>query len=92
MPLLIYFFLGWGWPWVGEFVGFIIPGNIYKFFNPTELGKSQTPYYRVPNFGKRLILNQPPSYKKGPHTKSLTKHGTGLLPQPITASPISEND
>ena len=24
MPLLIYFFFGLGWPWVGEFVGFII--------------------------------------------------------------------
>ena len=27
------FFLGWGWPWVGEFVGFI----------GSEFGKSQTP-------------------------------------------------
>ena len=24
MPLLTYFFLGLGWPWVGDFVGFII--------------------------------------------------------------------
>ena len=24
MPLLTYFFLELGWPWVGEFVGFII--------------------------------------------------------------------
>ena len=24
MPLLTYFFLGFGWPWVGEFVGFVV--------------------------------------------------------------------
>ena len=24
MPLLTYFFLGLGWPWLGEFVGFIV--------------------------------------------------------------------
>ena len=24
MPILTIFFSGWGWPWVGEFVGFII--------------------------------------------------------------------
>ena len=31
MPLLTYFFLGLGWPWVGEFVGFII-----MFMFPTQ--------------------------------------------------------
>ena len=30
-------FLGLGWPWVGEFVGFVV---IFMFLNPTELGKS----------------------------------------------------
>ena len=42
MPLLTYFFLGWsGWPWVGEFDGFMI---IFVCFpNPTEIGVSQTP-------------------------------------------------
>ena len=34
-------FLGLGWPWVGEFVGFV---RIFTCFsNPTEFGKSQTP-------------------------------------------------
>ena len=32
-PLSTYFFLGLGWPWVGEFVGFII---ILKCFHPTQ--------------------------------------------------------
>ena len=35
------FFLGWGWPWVGEFVGFIIiftPEYTRTFSNPTEFG------------------------------------------------------
>ena len=37
-------FLGLGWPWVGEFVGFmIICTSKYMFCNPTEAGKSQTP-------------------------------------------------
>ena len=35
------FFLGLGWPWVGEFVGFV--KNIYTLSNLTEFGKSQTP-------------------------------------------------
>ena len=39
-------FLGLGWPWVGEFVGFIIfRSNIYMFSDPTKFGESQTPYY-----------------------------------------------
>ena len=33
------FFLGLGWPWVGEFDGFIII-FIYMFPNPTEFGIS----------------------------------------------------
>ena len=38
------FFLGLGWPWVGEFVGFVIMfTSKYVFSNPTELGKSPTP-------------------------------------------------
>ena len=44
MPLLTCFFLGLGWPWVGEFVGFIIIFTSFMFSNPTELGNSQTPY------------------------------------------------
>ena len=36
------FFLGLGWPWVGEFVGFMIIFNM--LFNPTEFGRTQTPY------------------------------------------------
>ena len=36
-------FLGFGWPWVGEFVGFIIMFTWYMFSNPTEFGISQTP-------------------------------------------------
>ena len=35
-------FLGLGWPWVGEFVGFMIIFNM--LFNPTEFGRTQTPY------------------------------------------------
>ena len=36
------FCLGLGWPWVGEFVGFIIISTLeYKFPNPTEIGKLQ---------------------------------------------------
>ena len=34
-------FLGLGWPWVGDFVGFITILNVFS--NPTELGKSQAP-------------------------------------------------
>ena len=36
-------FLGLGWPWVGEFDGFIIMFILFPVSNPTELGKSQTP-------------------------------------------------
>ena len=35
-------FLGLGWPWVGEFVGFII--IFHMLCKPTEFGTSQTPY------------------------------------------------
>ena len=35
------FFLGLGWRWVGESVGFIL---LFMFFNPTEFGESQKPY------------------------------------------------
>ena len=33
------FFLGLGWHWVGEFVGFILIFSWYMFSNPTEFGK-----------------------------------------------------
>ena len=39
--LTSFFFLGSGWPWVEEFVGFTITLN--TFSNPTELGRLQTP-------------------------------------------------
>ena len=38
-------FLGLGWPWVGEFVGFIV---IFICFPTQEFGVSQTPYcYKI---------------------------------------------
>ena len=43
--LNLFFFLGLGWPWVGEFVGFI--KIVIMFFNPTEFGVSQGPYFVV---------------------------------------------
>ena len=49
MPLFNLTFLGLGWPWVGEFVGFI--NNIYVFSNPTLLGRSQTPLYLPRSWG-----------------------------------------
>ena len=42
------FFLGLGWPWVGEFVGFIMRFTCF----PTQQNwvKSQTPYYGVSGY------------------------------------------
>ena len=42
MPLFNLFFLGSGWPWFGEFDGFI--NNVRMFPNPTEFGILQTPH------------------------------------------------
>ena len=36
-------FLGFGWPWVGEFIGFMVI-SICMFSNPILFGKSQTLY------------------------------------------------
>ena len=41
MPLSTQFFLGLGWPCVGEFDGFT---TFYIIPNPTEFGISQTPF------------------------------------------------
>ena len=38
------FFVGFGWPWVGGFVGFIMIFTSYMFSNPTYFGKLQAPY------------------------------------------------
>ena len=41
-------FLGLGWPWVGEFVGFMIICTRYMFSSPTEFGIANTPFtYKV---------------------------------------------
>ena len=47
-------FLGLGWPWVGEFVGFT--NNIHVFSNPTEFGKSQTFCYVSEQKGIRFLV------------------------------------
>ena len=41
MPLFNLICLGFGWPWVGEFVGFTLN---------TNTGKSQTPFLMPPPF------------------------------------------
>ena len=51
-------FLGLGWSWVGEFVGFMIMFTWYMFSNPTGFGISQTPKYAA--FGEPEEAQSPP--------------------------------
>ena len=74
------FFLGWGWPWVGEFDGFII---IFICF-PTQQNSvvSQTPYTRhiYKNYGSYYvpgninILRPPCLYSSGIYHVNIYKN------------------
>ena len=82
MPRLahFFFFLGLGWSWVREFDGFII---IFIFVsNPTDFGKSQTPYASV----RSKLYQSDPQYKDRLYIniewKSSLYYGTEWRPKP----------